>query len=273
MLASCILFITDHDTLKEELYCNMPELLSYYSSNQIILIILSALCIGMGKAGLKGVDGLGVIIMAMAFGTKLSTGIVLPLLCMGDIAAVKFYNRHAQWQYFWKLAPWIIIGILAGVYLGKDMDEALFRKIMVFTVIITVVIVLWMEIKASFYIPESKLFSASTGLVAGFTTMIGNMAGAFANLYFLAMRVPKNDFIGTTAWLFLFINLFKLPFQFFVWKNIDTRSFSTDILVLPILILGFWIGILIVRNIKEIQYRRLVLLLTLLGAIAMLLRK
>jgi uncharacterized membrane protein YfcA len=216
---------------------------------------------------------LGVIIMAIAFGTKLSTGIVLPLLCMGDIAAVKFYNRHAQWRHFWKLVPWIVIGILAGVYFGKDMNEALFRKIMVFTVIITVVIVLWMEIKTSFHIPESKAFSASTGLVAGFTTMIGNMAGAFANLYFLAMRVPKNDFIGTTAWLFLCMNLFKLPFQLFVWKNIDWRSFATDLLVAPVLALGFWIGIIIVRNIKEGHYRRLVLLLTLAGAIAMLLRK
>ena len=251
----------------------MLELLALYSTYQWVLIILAALCIGMGKGGLKGVDGLGVIIMAIAFGTKLSTGIVLPLLCMGDIAAVKFYNRHAQWRHFWKLVPWIVIGILAGVYFGKDMNEALFRKIMVFTVIITVVIVLWMEIKTSFHIPESKAFSASTGLVAGFTTMIGNMAGAFANLYFLAMRVPKNDFIGTTAWLFLCMNLFKLPFQLFVWKNIDWQSFATDLLVAPVLALGFWIGIIIVRNIKEGHYRRLVLLLTLAGAIAMLLRK
>ena len=251
----------------------MLELLALYSTYQWVLIILAALCIGMGKGGLKGVDGLGVIIMAIAFGTKLSTGIVLPLLCMGDIAAVKFYNRHAQWRHFWKLVPWIVIGILAGVYFGKDMNEALFRKIMVFTVIITVVIVLWMEIKTSFHIPESKAFSASTGLVAGFTTMIGNMAGAFANLYFLAMRVPKNDFIGTTAWLFLCMNLFKLPFQLFVWKNIDWRSFATDLVVAPVLALGFWIGIIIVRNIKEGHYRRLVLLLTLAGAIAMLLRK
>jgi len=251
----------------------MLELLALYSTYQWVLIILAALCIGMGKGGLKGVDGLGVIIMAIAFGTKLSTGIVLPLLCMGDIAAVKFYNRHAQWRHFWKLVPWIVIGILAGVYFGKDMNEALFRKIMVFTVIITVVIVLWMEIKTSFHIPESKAFSASTGLVAGFTTMIGNMAGAFANLYFLAMRVPKNDFIGTTAWLFLCMNLFKLPFQLFVWKNIDWRSFATDLVVAPVLALGFWIGIIIVRNIKEGHYRRLVLLLTLAGAIAILLRK
>lgn len=251
----------------------MTELLQHYSVAQWLLMLLAAFCIGMGKAGLKGVDGLGVIVMALAFGTKLSTGIVLPLLCMGDVAAVKFYNRHAQWHHFWKLVPWIVIGILAGVYFGKDMDEALFRKIMVSTIIITIVIVLWMEFKASFHIPESRAFSASTGLIAGFTTMIGNLAGAFANLYFLAMRVPKNDFIGTTAWLFLFINLFKLPFQVLVWKNIDVTSFMTDLFVAPLLALGFWVGIFVVRKIKEAHYRRLVLFLTLVGCIVMLLRR
>jgi hypothetical protein len=241
-------------------------------SSPFLLAILASFCIGLGKAGLKGVDGLGVIIMAIAFGSKSSTGIVLPLLCMGDIAAVKYYNRPAQWGHFWKLVPWIVIGIMAGVYFGKDMNEALFRKIMVFTVIITVVIVLWMEFKAGFHIPESRWFAATTGLVAGFTTMIGNLAGAFANLYFLAMRVPKNHFIGTTAWLFLFINLFKLPFQIFVWGNITWNTLLTDLLQLPVILAGFWLGVHIVRNIKELLFRRVVLLLTLAGAVFMLLR-
>lgn len=250
----------------------MTAILEQYSSVQWALFLLAAFSIGLGKAGLKGVDGLGVILMAIALGTKLSTGIVLPLLCLGDIAAVKIYNRHARWDHFRKLVPWIVTGILAGVYFGKDMDEAVFRKIMVLTIMTTVVIVLWMEFRSSFHIPESRLFSAGTGLVAGFTTMIGNMAGVFANLYFLAMKVPKNDFIGTTAWLFLFINLFKLPFQVFAWKNIGLGSLVTDLVLVPLLALGFWAGILVVRNIRETQYRKLVLLLTLSGCLVMLLR-
>jgi len=250
----------------------MTDLLQGYTLSQWSLFLLAAFSIGLGKAGLKGVDGLGVILMAIALGTKLSTGIVLPLLCMGDVAAVKVYDRHAKWHHLRKLLPWIIIGILAGVYFGKDMDEDLFRKIMVFTIIVTLAIVVWMEFRSSFHIPESRIFSAGTGLVAGFTTMIGNMAGAFANLYFLSMKVPKNDFIGTTAWLFLFINLFKMPFQLLVWKNIGMGSFLTDLMLVPALALGFGTGILIVRRIRESHYRRLVLILTLLGCLVMLLR-
>jgi uncharacterized protein len=251
----------------------MMDLFSAYTLAQWALIIMAAFCIGMGKAGLKGVDMVGIIIMAIIFGGKLSTGIVLPLLSMGDIAAVSYYNRHAQWKHFWKLIPWMAVGILMGVYFGKDMNEVLFRQIMVFTIFVTVGIVLWMEFKSMIFVPDNKLFAAGTGLAAGFTTMIGNLAGAFANLYFLAMRLPKNDFIGTTAWIFLVINLFKMPFQIFYWKNIDLHSFKTDLMLLPAVGLGFWLGILAVQKIKEEQYRKLVIFMTLAGSIFMLFKR
>jgi len=195
------------------------DFITVFSFSQWLMILLASFIIGMGKAGLKGVDMLSVTLMAFVFGSKSSTGIVLPLLCLADIAAVSYYNRHAQWKHFWKLVPWMIVGILMGVYLGKDMDEAVFRKIMAVIIMITIVIVLLMEYRKSDKVPDNPLFAASTGLAAGFTTMLGNLAGAFSNLYFLAMRMSKNDFIGTAAWIFLFMNLFKLPFQVFYWKT------------------------------------------------------
>jgi uncharacterized membrane protein YfcA len=198
---------------------------------------------------------------------------VLPLLCVADIAAVYYYNRHAQWNHFWKLVPWMAIGILLGVYLGKDMDERLFRQLMAVIVVLTIAVVLWMELRKSTRVPENPLFAAGTGLAAGFTTMIGNLAGAFANLYFLAMRLPKNGFIGTAAWLFLVINLFKLPFQMFYWKNITEQSLQTDLLLLPALALGFFSGIQLVSKLQDSSYRKVVMLLTLVGSVLMLLKK
>ena len=105
------------------------------------------------------------------------------------------------------------------------------------------------------------------GLISGFTTMLGNLAGAFSSIYFLAMRMTKNDFIGTAAWVFLVINLFKLPFQVIYWKNISLVSLRTDLLLLPALIAGFWVGIKLVAKIKDDSYRKIVIVLTLIGAL------
>ena len=245
---------------------------SLYTPTAWLMILLASFIIGLGKAGLKGIDMLSVTLMAIVFGGKSSTGIVLPLLCVADIAAVIYYNRHAQWKHFWKITPWMMVGILMGVFLGKDMNEAIFRKIMAVIILVTIVIVLFMEYRKSKEVPTHPVFVISTGLAAGFTTMIGNLAGAFANLYFLAMRMTKNDFIGTAAWIFLFMNLFKLPFQIFYWENIKVETLKVDAVLIPTLALGFWAGLVLVGKIKDDHYRKLVIVLTLAGSVMMLLR-
>lgn len=111
------------------------------------------------------------------------------------------------------------------------------------------------------------------GLVSGFTTMLGNLAGAFSNIYFLAMQISKNNFIGTAAWVFLAMNFFKLPFQVFYWKNINSATLTTDLVLLPALVAGFWAGLKIVAKIKDDSYRKLVIALTLVGAVFIFLRK
>lgn len=248
------------------------DLLHSFSVTNWLLIVLASFIVGLAKAGLKGIDMLNVTIMAIVFGGKASTGIVLPLLCAADIMAVIYYNRHAQWKHFWKLMPWMMVGVLIGVYVGKDLDETLFRRIMAVIIILTIVLMSAMEVKKSIMLPSNKLFAAGMGLVSGFTTMLGNLAGAFSNVYFLAMRLPKNNFIGTAAWVFLVINFFKLPFQVFYWRNITPGTLQTDLVLLPSLVLGFWAGIHIVAKIKEQRYRKLVIALTVIGAVVIFFR-
>lgn len=249
------------------------EVLFNQSATNWVLIVAAAFIIGLAKAGLKGIDMLNVTIMAIVFGGKASTGVVLPLLCAADIMAVTYYHRHAQWPHFWKLMPWMVVGILVGVYVGKDLNEAVFRKIMSIIIILTVIIMVVLELRKSIIIPSNKFFIAGTGLASGFTTMLGNLAGAFSNIYFLAMRLPKNDFIGTAAWVFLVINLFKLPFQVIFWKNISITSLKTDLFLLPALIVGFWLGLKIVSKIRDDNYRKVVIILTLIGAVFIFLKR
>jgi len=68
------------------------------------------------------------------------------------------------------------------------------------------------------------------------------------------------------------MNLFKLPFQIFYWKNIDTETIQVDLLLIPALAAGFWAGLKIVQKINDVQFRKLIIVLTLIGAVLMLLR-
>ncbi|WP_282123330.1 sulfite exporter TauE/SafE family protein [Algibacter mikhailovii] len=250
------------------------EILQSYhlTTLQWISIGIAVFLLGLSKSGIKGIGIIIVVIMAFVFGEKASTGILLPQLICADVFAVIYYNRHAQWAYIKKLIPWMIIGVLVGVWVGNDISELLFKRLMAVIIIVSVSIMFFIENRKSKSIPTNKLFSSGTGFLTGFTTMIGNLAGPISNIYFLAMRFPKNQFIGTAAWLFFIINVFKLPFHIFVWKTVTKESLVLNSVLIPIVIVGFFLGVYIVRFISNINYRRFILLVTALGGIIMLFR-
>src|SRR5690606_9976276 len=108
--------------------------------------------------------------------------------------------------------------------------------------------------------------------LAGLCTMIGNLAGSLTNIFFLAMRLPKNEFVGTAAWLFFITNLFKLPFHIFVWKTISTESLLINLKLLPAIFVGLVLGVFLVKKINEKNYKRFILIVTAIGAVAILFR-
>jgi uncharacterized membrane protein YfcA len=233
---------------------------------------MAVFLLGLSKSGIKGIGILIVVILAFVFGEKASTGILLPMLIIADIFAVTYYHRHAQWKYIKKLMPWMVIGVLLGVWLGNDISEEIFKKLMAIIIIGSVVILFYSENRKSSKIPTSRIFSSSAGLLAGFTTMIGNLAGPIANIYFLAIRLPKNEFIGTAAWLFFIINIFKLPFHFFVWKTVSVETLVLNSVLVPVLLLGFFMGVSLVKLISNLHYRRFILAVTAIGALILLFR-
>lgn len=236
-----------------------------------ILAFVGALILGFAKAGLKGTGVIIVMFLALAFESKASTGILMPLLLVGDIFAVIYYNRHAQWSHLRRLLPWMISGVLIGVWFGKDLNEAQFKQWMAVLILGSTVLMIWGEVRKRLVVPKQGIFGASMGLLAGISTMIGNLAGPFADLYFLAMRLPKQHFIGTAAWLFFIVNIFKLPFHVFVWKTITVESLLIDLWLLPVVVLGLLSGVWIVNRIQDLRYRKVVIVLTALGSLLILL--
>jgi uncharacterized membrane protein YfcA len=159
---------------------------------------------------------------------------------------------------------------LAGVVGGKYITEDLFKYGMAIIILFSVGLMYYWENKKDKTIPSHWTFASSMGLLAGFTTMIGNLAGAFSNIYFLAMRLPKNNFIGTAAWLFFLINSFKVPFHIWSWETINSNSIRISLQLVPFVIIGLIAGVFLVKKIENDSYRKLILLFTAVGGIAIL---
>ncbi len=237
-----------------------------------ILAFTAIFVLGISKAGIKGISIIIVTLMALAFGAKDSTGVLVPLLVVGDTIAVIYYNRHAKWKYILAFLPWMILGIFIGTAIGKELPEATFKIGMSAIILFTVAMMYWWDRKKSKNVPTHWAFAGFIGTLAGITTMIGNLAGAFSNIYFLAMRLPKNEFIGTAAWLFFIVNIFKLPFHIFIWKTITPETLLINLKLVPAIIIGIFVGVRLVKIIKDQFYRRMILILTAIGAFLILFR-
>lgn len=236
------------------------------STTHWVALFFCALIIGMSKAGVQGLGTIAIPILAMVFGAKESTGLLLPMLCMADLVAVVYYRRDAQWKYVLRLLPMALVGF--GVALAVDhlISAQQFKPLMGVCILISIAIMFWSGARK----PEQskKIYSAwwyapLFGLLGGFTTMIGNAAGPVMSVYMLSMKLPKQSFVGTTAWFFLVINLLKLPLQIFVWDNISVTTFSLNLLAAPFILLGALIGIRFVKILPESKYRGFIIITTL----------
>jgi hypothetical protein len=85
------------------------------------------------------------------------------------------------------------------------------------------------------------------------------------------MHLPKNSFIGISAWFFMIINFTKFPLQLFVWNNIKAETLMIDLMTLPAIALGAFLGFKVVKIIPEHAYRGFVIVITVITAFLLLL--
>src|SRR5699024_5387552 len=107
------------------------------------------------------------------------------------------------------------------------------------------------------------------GLMGGFTTMVANAAGPVMSLYFYAMRMPVLTFLGTSAWYFAIVNLFKVPFS--AGLGLITRdTLVMDAMLIPVVLLGAFAGSKVARRIPQKVFENLILVLTVAASIGLL---
>ena len=227
------------------------------------IVLFSCLCFGISKTGINGISTVAVPLFALVFGGKEATGVVLPLLCFADLVAVLYYRRHAEWKYIIKLIPWALAGFGLALLADRLVPPRGFKILIGSCILAGLLIMVWNDRRGKdTAIPSAWWFQAVFGVMGGFSTMIGNAAGPIMSVFLLSVRLPKNSFVGTAAWFFLIVNYLKLPLQLFVWRNITRERLLFVLPLVPFILLGAWLGVILVKNVSEKVFRILVYGLT-----------
>jgi uncharacterized membrane protein YfcA len=238
---------------------------------QWALAILAALVVGISKAGIGGLGMLAVLIFAQIFPAKQATGIVLPLLCFGDVVAAASYRQHANWAHIRRLFPWTAAGVVLG-YFALDRVNEYQARAMIGGIVLGLVVMHFVRRKFAGHEAEHGAWFAPTiGVLAGFTTLVANAAGPLMVIYMLAMRMPKMNFVGTSAVFFLLMNFFKVPFMVHLGL-INAESFKLNLMLAPLVLAGAWFGRRWVMKIEQRTFENIALALSVVAGFNLLYR-
>ena len=236
------------------------------------LIALAALLAGFSKTAVNGVGLISVALLTAVLPARQSTGVLLLLLLLGDMFAITAYRRHADWRSLLRLAPSVVVGVLVGaVFVARVGDTGLRRSIGV--VLLALVLVhLWtrrsgaMRAEAGDRVRLPRPVTVGAGALAGFTSMVANAGGAVMTIYMLGAGMDVMTFLGTGAWFFFAVNLFKLPFSIALGL-VPAQSLVLLVVLAPLVVVGALVGRKVVPHLSAARFEQLVVGFTVLAAL------
>lgn len=290
-----------------------PTWLSYF------LGVCSAILVGFSKTGLPGVSIPAILLMTEACpnDARASVAAILPVLLVGDLFAVIWFHHHANWPRLWKLFPWVLAGMVPGIFVLKYFDGNSLRPWIGWLVVAMLGIEIWRRFRewnlvgrksklqrpqtpseieeicsnCELYglspcedcvklrnanqanqlevFPHSPAFVALTGFLAGFSTFVANAAMPVMSVYLISQGFNKREFLGTAAWFFFLLNLSKTP-VYGGMGMFEPWMFAFDLRLVAPVLLGSFLGVMVLRYIPQTAFNILALALAGVAAVRLI---
>jgi uncharacterized membrane protein YfcA len=206
--------------------------------------IPAVLIAGVSKSGFGG--GLGVVavpLMALAVSPQAAAAIMLPILCLMDLANVWAYRNRWDRRNMKILVPAALLGILVGTLSFSYLNEAAVKLIIA---MIAIIFTLdhWLRGRKETGAPGKATIGKGTvlGALAGFTSFVAHAGGPPVSVYLLPQRMDKSIFVGTTVMFFIVVNYVKL-IPYALLGQFDASNLGTSLLFVPIALFGTWLGL------------------------------
>jgi hypothetical protein len=250
----------------------------------LLLAGFAVLFIGVAKAGFGG--GLGMLVTplcVLAFGPKMAIGVLLPLLCAGDLFSLFHYWKKWRAENLKYLLPGVVVGVVIGVQLVGRFSP---RQLNIAIGLIAVLFVVFQVTKERLFRAEGAFapnhrLGVPCGIGMGITSTFAHGAGPVAAMFLMPQRLPKEIFVGTSVLVFTFVNWIKLPFFCVDRALVDLPVFASEALItratllvsakfLLLVPLGVWLGVWLNRRFSEVAFVRVIYVILLLTGLQLI---
>ena len=248
----------------------------YLSLWSWVVVLSAGAGVGIAKTAVPGSGILVVALMAMTLPSRLSVGVMLPMLIFGDLFAVGKFWMHTDKRRLLTLLlfalPGLGVGYMVLRFASDDQLRPIIGGVVLAMLILHQVSRVLKQRRGAAAAADGKtspLLTAVFGFFAGVGTGMANASGPVMSLYLLIAGLPKLPFIAVTAWFFFIMNLLKVPL-FFSLGLITMQSLRINMLALPSIAAGALLGYWIVKRISQERFNQIVLTLAFVAALRLL---
>lgn len=241
-----------------------------------VLAIAAAMLFGAAKAGFGGGIAMAstpMMILACQ-DSPTATGLMLPLLIAADYITVIMWWRRWDEGNVRRLVPGMVAGVVVGWWLlwvfhrldgleARDLTNAALKLVIGLIAVGFVALHFARNARGDrrHYRPAGWHGSAF-GAAAGVTSTLAHAAGPVTQMYLLPQGMTKDRYVATTVLFYWITNQVKL-IPYASLSMITLNSLGTDLLLLPAVGVGAWLGVKLHHRINQIWFDRVVY--TLLG--------
>ena len=194
----------------------------------VVVGTLAAAIFGISKSAVPAVGSFGAALLATVLPPVASTGVVLPVLVVGDLIALGMYARHVDVRVLLRLLPAVGVGLALGYWTVRSASSDTSARVIGVLLLISGLGELIRRRRAAdaptaeagtpvgrstgpSTPADRSLVSLTLGAGAGFSTMVANAGGPMMTLYLLRLGVSQRALLGTVAWFFFMVNALKVP--------------------------------------------------------------
>ena len=226
-------------------------------------VVPAIILYGIAKSGLGGsISLISVPLMTLVMPLSQALAIILPILIFSDMIAVYRFRKEFDLSTLKLIIPFAGIGILIGSLTFSYFSEDIIKFVVgVMGFIFTVHYFLFKKNKEEK--SKKNLFKGGIcSAIAGFTSFCVHAGGTPTSIYLLPLRLKKEIYVGTRVIFFTFVNLIKLPFYIHL-SMMNLQTFKQSIILVPLAIVGIYIGYRILKIIDEKLFYNIIYILIL----------
>lgn len=233
---------------------------------------LCAVTLGVCRAGFNGLYLLMMLGFTVAVPGRASAGALQPLLLIADFLVIGSVWRSVDWSQMRRVLPAALVGLGVGLLCLRAIPDRAFGRL-VGGLILGLLAVQGLRGRwpgLSLGQPGGGFSASLLGGLSGMATMVANAASPILTLHLLPARLSKERFVATTVAFFFALNLIKLPINCSLGL-ITPGSLCLDALLVPLVMVGVWLGRTWLKRTSQLWFEKITLVLTLAAAVHMVL--